>query len=151
MPQSTIVQSWRGTEGAAAAAELGMDTICSACQFVYFDYPQSDDEPSVAEWFKTTTIETVYSFDPTPDGLSRDLAAHVLGSECTMWTEHAPQERVDHQLFPRLCAFIEVLWSSAEARDWDDFQQRLGIHYKRLDALGVKYFQGTRPENPQSE
>jgi len=57
-----------------------------------------------------------------------------------MWTEHAPQQRVDHQVFPRLCALAEVTWSPATARDWSDFTRRMTTHYRRLDAWGVHYF-----------
>jgi hexosaminidase len=57
-----------------------------------------------------------------------------------MWTEHAPQARVDWQVFPRLCALAEVGWSPKEKRDWKDFEQRMQTNYARLDALGVTYF-----------
>jgi hexosaminidase len=57
-----------------------------------------------------------------------------------MWTEHAPQARVDWQVFPRLCALAEVGWSPKAKRDWKGFQKRMKTHYQRLDALGVTYF-----------
>jgi hexosaminidase len=46
-------------------------------------------------------------------------------------------DAVDYMVFPRLCAFAEVVWSP-RASDVD-FAQRLREHLPRLDALGVAY------------
>jgi len=137
-PNATV-QSWRGLEGAIAAARAGHDVISSPTSHCYLDYAQwrSPTEPLNMGYID---LEKVYSFEPTPEELTAEQAAHVLGAEGNLWSEHAPQPRVDHQVFPRLCALAEVTWSPAGARDWTDFQRRLGVHYRRLDALGVTYF-----------
>ena len=57
--------------------------------------------------------------------LTPDQAKHVLGVEGNMWTEHAPQDRIDHMVFPRLSAIAEIGWSPKEARNWEDFSRRL--------------------------
>lgn len=139
LPKSAIVQSWRGMDGAITGAKLGHDIISSPNQYVYFDYPQ-EEEHSKPDWMSVTTLEEVYSFDPTPSSLAPAEAKHILGAECTMWTEHATQEEVDQQLFPRLCAFSEVVWSPADGRNWDDFTKRMESHYQRLLDLGVDYY-----------
>jgi hexosaminidase len=41
--------------------------------------------------------------------------------------------------FPRTCALAEVAWSPKEGKDWGEFESRLDIHLKRLDALQVNY------------
>ncbi len=122
------VQSWRGFEGALKAARSGHDAIVSPTSHAYFDYP-----------VKTTPIEKVYSFDPVPDSLEPEFRKHILGGECNMWTEHAPQELVDSKVFPRLTAMAEVLWTYPSERDIQGFLSRLASHYTRLDAMGVKY------------
>jgi hexosaminidase len=64
-----------------------------------------------------------------------------------MWTEHAPPELVDRQVFPRLCALAEVMWSPRELRDFADFSRRMDTHYRRLEALGVQYY-GSSAKSP---
>ena len=141
LPQGTVVQSWQGMEGAVSAAKKGMDVISSPLQFVYYDYPQTEKQvASKPDWMRLTTLETVYTFDPVPDGLTPQEAKHVLGGECTVWTEHAPQPEVDRQLFPRTCAFAETVWTPEALRDWDDFSQRLEPLLKRLERMDVDYY-----------
>jgi len=137
-PDATV-QSWRGLKGAVAAAGANHDVICSPTTHCYLDYAQAKhpEEPTQMGY---VPLETVYSFEPTPPELSAEAARHILGAEGNMWTEHAPEARVDWQVFPRLCALAEVMWSPREARDWGDFQARLRVHYARLDALGVNYY-----------
>jgi hexosaminidase len=137
-PNATV-QSWRGMSGAVAAAKAGHDVISSPTSHCYLDYAQSR-EPGEPTWMGFIDLKTAYSFEPTPPQLDPEQARHVLGAEGNMWTEHAPQERVDHQVFPRLCALAEVTWSPAQRRDWKGFQERMKTHYRRLDALGVHYF-----------
>jgi len=144
------VQSWRGFEGAVAAARQGHDTVVSPTSHAYFDYDMG-----------TTDLATVYAYDPVPPELTDDEERHVLGGEMNLWTEYAPQAVMDERLFPRLCAMSEVLWSArpirAElagrdvkdprevGRDFTDFWQRLLGHYQRLDRLGVQRADEGRP------
>jgi hexosaminidase len=137
-PNATV-QAWRGMEGAITAAKSGHDVIASPTSHCYLDYAQ--EEPASGLFLMGyLPLETVYSFEPTPAGLTAEQARHILGAEGNIWTERAPQERVDQQVFPRLCALAEVAWSPKEARNWDDFRHRLDTHYRRLDAMGVHYF-----------
>ncbi len=136
-PNATV-QSWRGMDGAIAAATAGHDVISSPTSHCYLDYPQFPS-PTMPGWMAITTLEKTYSFEPTPAELTPEQARHILGAEGNMWTERAPQTRVDHMVFPRLCALAEVTWSPPELRDWDDFAARMKVHYQRLDALGVHY------------
>ncbi|MCB5167287.1 beta-N-acetylhexosaminidase [Streptomyces bambusae] len=137
------VSSWRGYAGGIAAAEAGHDVVMCPEQHVYLDYRQSGspDEPMPIAYVRT--LEDVYRFEPVPPGLSADAAAHVLGAQANVWTEvMADQGRVDYQVFPRLAAFAEVVWSALPApadRDWPGFEARMTAHYARLDALGVGY------------
>jgi hexosaminidase len=137
-PNATV-QSWRGMRGAIAAATAGHDVISSPTSHCYLDYAQvrAAGEPTQMGYLP---LARVYSFEPTPAQLTPAQARHVLGLEGNMWTEHAPQQRVDWQVFPRLCALAEVAWSPKEQRNWDDFSRRMRTHYRRLDALGVAYY-----------
>ncbi len=137
-PNATV-QSWRGMAGAIAAATAGHDVISSPTSHCYLDYAQVR-MPGEPTWMGYLPLARTFSFEPTPKELTPEQAQHVLGVEGNMWTEHAPQSRVDWQVFPRLCALAEVGWSPAELRSWDDFTRRMKVHYRRLDALGVTYF-----------
>jgi hexosaminidase len=48
-------------------------------------------------------------------------------------------DHVEYMLLPRMLALSEVVWSPSEAKDFDDFLRRLGWHFDRFDALGVRY------------
>ncbi len=137
-PNATV-QSWRGMGAALVAARAGHDVIASPTTHCYLDYPQVPN-PESPQWMRLITLEQIYSFEPMPSELTPAEGRHVLGAEGNIWTERAPQERVDHQVFPRLCGLAEVTWSPRERRDWGDFARRMGVHYQRLDELGVTYF-----------
>lgn len=122
------VQSWRGFQGAVAAAKSGHDTIVSPTSHAYFDYGLT-----------YINLARVYSFEPVPPALTEAEARHVLGSEACMWTEFTPPEKLDSMLFPRLIALSEALWSPAGERDFAGFRVRLQNHYPMLRALGVSY------------
>ncbi|MFC1607938.1 beta-N-acetylhexosaminidase [Candidatus Latescibacterota bacterium] len=139
MTSEAIVQSWRGMEGADEGSKLGMSVISSPHDYTYFDYPMHSIR-SKAFWMITLPLERVYSFNPAPDELTPEQRALILGSECTIWSEYAPQPEVDQQVFPRLCAFAEVVWTRDEVRNWDDFTNRMTTHFTRLEYLGVDYY-----------
>jgi hexosaminidase len=122
------VQSWRGTKGAIEAAKMGHDVIVSPTSHCYFDYN-----------IETTNVPKVYSFDPVPPELTAEEVKHVLGTEGNMWTEYAPQEVVDHRLFPRIVALSEVAWTKLQNKNYEDFNNRLQNHYDKLDELNVNY------------
>lgn len=136
-PNATV-QAWRSMDHAVTAARAGHDVICSPTSHCYIDYPQYAD-PARPEWMGFITLEKSYAFEPTPAALTPEQARHVLGLEGTMWTERAPMPRVDHQVFPRMCALAEAAWSPAETRNAADFARRMDTHYARLEALGVTY------------
>ncbi|WP_405830348.1 beta-N-acetylhexosaminidase [Streptomyces sp. NBC_00105] len=138
------VSSWRGYAGGIAAAEAGHDVVMCPEQQVYLDHRQAGggDEPMPIGYVRS--LEDVYRFEPVPPKLSPEAAAHVLGAQANVWTEVMEnQDRVDYQVFPRLAAFAEVVWSwqpAPEERDFAWFEGRMAAaHYARLDALGVAY------------
>ena len=125
---SATVQSWRGMDGAIAAATSGHDAIVSPTSHAYFDYD-----------VKTTSLKKVYSFDPIPDELNAEQEKHIIGGECNVWTERITYKNIDAKIFPRILAMSEVLWTYPVERDYKEFHSRVKSHYARLDALGVKY------------
>ena len=134
LAQNATVQSWRGFEGAAQAAKTGHDAIVSPTSHAYFDYG-----------LEAIDLKKVYEFDPVPDGLTPQEAHYIIGGECNMWTERAPQSTIDSKVFPRLLALSEILWTYPKERDYKAFYQKVQGHYKRLDQLGVDYGLETVP------
>ncbi|PZF10253.1 beta-N-acetylhexosaminidase [Curtobacterium sp. MCPF17_011] len=140
-PSATVV-SWRGMRGAVTAARRGHDVISTPDDQVYLDYRQSDLPNEPIPVSIVLTVDDVYAFDPVPSSLTEAERAHVIGGQANMWTEHVDTvRRLDYQLFPRVVALSEALWSAdvAGPRDVADFRQRLTEHLTRLDALGVEY------------
>ncbi|MFJ4774783.1 beta-N-acetylhexosaminidase [Streptomyces sp. NPDC088762] len=138
------VSSWRGYAGGIAAAEAGHDVVMCPEQQVYLDHRQAGGPQEPMPIGYVRTLEDVYRFEPVPPKLSAEAAAHVLGAQANVWTEvMEDQGRVDYQVFPRLAAFAEVVWSrlpEPEERDFAWFEGRMAAaHYARLDALGVGY------------
>ena len=127
-PNATV-QSWRGFDGAKAAAEQGHDAIVSPTSHAYFDYPVS-----------SINVPKVYSYNPIPSDLDPLLAGHILGGECNLWSERIPDtETLDRRFLPRGIAMAEVLWSSPKERNYEAFRERLQRHYPMLDAMGYSY------------
>ncbi|MBM4130826.1 hypothetical protein FJ250_07325, partial [bacterium] len=129
-----VVQSWRGLDGAVAAARAGHDTIVSPTSHAYLDY-----DPGVLD------VARVLAFDPVPPGLAPDEQAHVLGGAANLWTEYVPHTRLDRQLFPRLAPMAEALWARPAQREVVEFLWRLRRLGPLYDALGVQPGPAGRP------
>ena len=140
LANNATVQSWRGFEGALEAVKTGHDAIVSPTSHAYFDYD-----------LDAIDLEKVYNFDPIPIDVPSDKVKHIIGGECNMWSERAPQNTVDSKVFPRLLAMSEVLWDYPTIRDYNLFYERVQAHYKRLDVLGVNYGLETKPIDMSSE
>ena len=127
IPENAIIQSWRGMEGGIIAAKNQNQAIMSPTSHCYFDYD-----------LDAINLEKVYSFEPIPKELSQSESIFIIGGECNMWSERAPQELIDSKVFPRILAMSEVLWSEKE-KDYTEFSNRVEKHYPKLDKLGVNY------------
>ena len=140
LAQGATVQSWRGFDGASEAAKAGNDAIVSPTSHAYFDYD-----------LDAIDLEKVYDFDPIPIDVPSDKVKHIIGGECNMWSERAPQNTIDSKVFPRLLAMSEVLWAAPKHKNYNNFYDRVQSHYKRLDNLGVDYGLETIPVHFNSD
>lgn len=138
-PNATVM-SWRGVEGAVAAAKAGHNVIITPTSHCYFDYYQSenDDEPLAIGGY--LPLDKVYSFNPIPEELTEEESRYVLGAQGNIWTEYMPKEdQVEYMMFPRVLAMSEVLWSHSEQRNYHDFVGRVENFHERLEALDINY------------
>ncbi|MFL6550704.1 MAG: family 20 glycosylhydrolase [Povalibacter sp.] len=144
---NAAVMSWRGIDGAIAAAQAGHDTVLSPWPTLYFDNRQTNDtQPGRG---RLITVEDVYKFDPAPASIPTNQRKHILGLQANLWTEHMrSEERVEHMAFPRAAALAEVAWSAEDKVNWSDFQTRLPAQLARYDALGIHYAKAVEPQAP---
>lgn len=135
-PGATVT-SWRGVDGALAAARAGHDTVLSPAPALYLDNRQSDAADELPGRGYVLDLKQVYGFDPMPAGLTPAEQAHVLGLQANLWTEHVRTDaRADAMIFPRAAAVAEIGWSSAQGRDFAGFARREAVQIDRDRALG---------------
>lgn len=139
-PNATVM-SWRGEKGGIQAAKMHHNVVMTPTRFCYFDFYQTKDrtnEPLAIGG--NTSVEQVYSYNPSPKELTKEEQKYILGAQANVWTEYIKTpEQVEYMVLPRLTALSEVVWSSYETKDWNDFQTRLIHLTKRYEALGLNY------------
>jgi len=137
---NAAVMSWRGIEGGIKAAKLKHNVVMSPTDFCYFDYYEGkpENEPLAIGGF--LPVEKVYSYEPIPDVLNADEQKYIMGLQANQWTEYiATPELAEYMTLPRLCALSEVAWSPKEKRNYEDFSDRMSVHYGRMYELGINF------------
>jgi len=126
VPKNVLVQSWRGQQSLATAAQAGHRGILSSGYYLDLIWP----------------AERHYAVDPMT-GAAANLGpqeqARILGGEACMWAEHVSPETMDSRIWPRNAAIAERLWSPAEVRDPASMYARLEEISRRLDWLGLTH------------
>ena len=136
---NAVVMSWRGEKGGIEAAKQKHKVIMSPGNPVYFDHTQSENEDSVTIG-GYNPIEKVYAWDPVPKELNEEEAKFILGAQANVWAEYMKNtQKVEYMIFPRMAALSEVLWSTKENRDWNDFEPRLMTQIKRYEQWKVNF------------
>jgi len=139
VPADATVMSWRGVQGAIAAAAAGRDAVLSPDPTLYLDHRQGTSAGEPPGRAAVVALRDVYRFDPLPGPLPGERE-HVLGLQANLWTEHVrTEERVAYMTWPRAAAVAEVGWSPAQRLDWADFVHRLPAEFDRYRALGIHY------------
>ena len=145
LSQNATVMSWRGLDGAVAAARARHDAILTPSAWTYFDSYQSrptENEPLAIGGF--TPLDKVYTWEPMPGQLEPEFQKYILGVQGQLWSEYLPDpKQVEYMAFPRLTALSEVAWTATSRRNLDDFMTRLAVHLQRLRILDVNFRPGT--------
>jgi len=137
-PGATVM-SWRGIDGAVAAARSGHDAVLSPWPTLYLDNRQSASQDYPPGRGHVVPVEEIYAFDPLPATVTPEESTHVLGLQANVWTEHIrTEERVEYMTWPRGAAVAEIGWTPRERRDWKGFSDRLVPQLRRYQALGVR-------------
>lgn len=141
-PEATVM-SWQGEAGGIEAAKMGHDVIMTPGSPCYFDHYQGDPETEPLAIGGFNTLKKVYKYEPIPAELNAEQAKRVLGSQANLWTEYIPTvEQAEYMILPRMPALAEVLWSSKEQRNWENFNQRLQPHLEGFEQKGLHYSKG---------
>jgi len=137
---NAAVMSWRGTEGGIAAAKQKHFVVMTPGAYCYFDHYQGDPKNEPLAIGGYTTVEKVYSFNPTPTELSVEEAQYILGAQANLWTEYIEDSsKVEYMIFPRIMALSEVLWGTSNASNFKNFQNRMVQQFATLDRKGITY------------
>jgi hexosaminidase len=125
LPKDSVIHSWRGAEGLAAAARGGFSTILSNGYYIDLCFPAAQH----------------YRNDPLPASspLTAGEQQRILGGEATMWAEWVTPETIDSRIWPRTAAIAERLWSPRTVNDVPDMYRRLAIVSQRLEEAGMNH------------
>jgi hexosaminidase len=141
-PKGSVILCWEGKNAWRAAVEAareGLEVVMAPEPWCYLDWAYSDDPREPLAIRSAISVEQVYSLEPVPDDLEKDLQHRVIGAQCQLWSEYvATPQHAEYMYFPRACALAEVAWGGRD-RDWGDFERRLAAHLPRLESLGVNY------------
>ncbi|MCG8452525.1 MAG: beta-N-acetylhexosaminidase [Spirochaetales bacterium] len=140
LAENASVMSWRGEEGGIEAAKKGHDVVMAPMQSTYFDHYQGSPETEPLGIGGLTTLEKAYMYNPLPQSLSPEESRFVMGTQAQLWTEYIPNSNhLDYMTYPRLCAFAEAAWRESEKVDYPAFLERMQIHKKRMEELGIQF------------
>ena len=132
LPKSIVIQSWRGQDSLAEAAQKGFHGLLS--HGYYLDLYQS--------------AEFHYLNDPL-SGKAGDLTDEekkmILGGEACMWSEMVTPENVDSRIWPRMAAIAERFWSPQQTRDVPSMYARMQSESLRLQWVGLQHLSYYRP------
>ena len=126
VPKDIVIQSWRGQQSLAAAAQQGYQGILS--NGYYLDLGWSTARH--------------YAVDPMGGAaatLTDDQKKLILGGESCVWTEYMNPENIDSRIWPRNAAIAERLWSPQSVTDAASMYARLEVESDRLEWLGLTH------------
>jgi hexosaminidase len=150
-PNATVM-SWRGIKGGVEAAKQKHNVIMTPNTHFYLDYYQNEPSQEPLAIGGYLPLSKVYSYNPMAGDLTPEEAKYIIGVQGNVWTEYMKESSyVEYMTYPRACAIAEVGWLDFEKRDFEVFASRLKHHLKRMDELGVNYFNKVLMPTPSVE
>jgi hexosaminidase len=125
MPEDIVIQSWRGQDSLALAAQQGYRGLLSSGYYLDAMAPAGQ----------------YYSVDPMSNAdskLTPEQQKRILGGEACMWAEFISDENIDSRIWPRAAAVAERLWSSQQLQDVDSMYARLDTMNQQLEQIGLR-------------
>jgi hexosaminidase len=134
----TIAQHWIGAAYQEAKRQ-GAKIILSPANKTYLDMKYDASTPLGLDWAGPVSVRDSYAWEPGSymDGLKE---SDILGIEAPLWTETIlTMKDIEYMAFPRLIGLAELAWSPKGQR-WEEYQQRLAAHGKRMEAMGINFY-----------
>jgi hexosaminidase len=126
LPKTIVVQSWRGQQSLAVAAQAGYRGLLSYGYYLDLMWPTSRH----------------YAIDPM-SGAAANLTPEqkklILGGESCQWAEWVTPENIDSHIWPRNAAIAERLWSPQEVVDVNSMYARMHAISLELESLGLTH------------
>ena len=126
LPKTIVVQSWRGQESLATAAQQGYRGILSYGYYIDLMWSAARH----------------YAVDPM-SGAAANLTTEqkklILGGEAAQWAEWVTPENVDSHIWPRNAAIAERLWSPQDTVDVASMYKRMRAVSYELEFLGLTH------------
>ena len=126
LPKSIVVQSWRGQQSLATAAQQGYRGLLSYGYYLDLMWPTA----------RHYTIEPLSGAAAT---LTAEQKALILGGESCQWAEWVTPENIDSHIWPRNAAIAERLWSPQDVGDVNSMYARMHAVSLELEYLGLTH------------
>tara|TARA_B100000929_G_scaffold42019_1_gene29969 strand:- start:867 stop:2414 length:1548 start_codon:yes stop_codon:yes gene_type:complete len=124
LSKNAIIHFWKGgLENLKIAIDAGHDLVNSDHNYTYLDYT-----------YEQINLNKAYSFNPIPDGFTKEEAEQILGLGTQMWGEWTPTEKeVYSQTFPRIAAYAETGWTLTNNKNYKRFKAALIALFKKWE------------------
>jgi len=126
LPKTIVVQSWRGQQSLAVAAQQGYRGMLSYGYYLDLMWPTARH----------------YAVDPMSGAaasLTPEQAKLILGGESCQWAEWVTPENIDSHIWPRNAAVAERLWSPQNVTDVPSMYARMRAVSLELESLGLMH------------
>ena len=134
----TIAQQWIGATYQDAKRQ-GAKIILSPANKTYLDMKYDASFPLGLDWAALIPVKDAYDWEPGSymAGLEE---TDILGIEAPLWSETLlTMKDVEQMAFPRILGLAELAWSP-KGQNWEEYRQRLAVHGKRMEAMGINYY-----------
>jgi hexosaminidase len=126
LPKSIVVQSWRGQQSLATAAQQGYRGLLSYGYYLDLMWPTA----------RHYAVEPLSGAAAT---LTPEQKALILGGEACQWAEWVTPENIDSHIWPRNAAIAERLWSPENVADVNSMYGRMRAVSLELQYLGLTH------------
>lgn len=126
LPKNIVVQSWRGQQSLAVAAQQGYRGLLSYGYYLDLMWPAARH----------------YAVDPMSGAaatLTPEQKKLILGGESCQWAEWVTPENIDSHIWPRNAVIAERLWSRQDLVDVNSMYKRMRAVSLELESLGLAH------------
>ncbi|HVN19241.1 MAG TPA: family 20 glycosylhydrolase [Dongiaceae bacterium] len=126
LPKTIVIQSWRGQQSLAEAAQQGYRGLLSYGYYVDLMWPAARH----------------YAIDPMSGAaanLTPEQKALILGGESCQWAEWVTPENIESHIWPRNAAIAERLWSPQDVTDVNSMYTRMHAVSLELESMGLTH------------